>query len=105
GQPTRVWHRRSLYHPLLEYPVLLRATLPERGSATSKLVKAANTTLIMGLFTYVLFTARSASHLSITLLLGIALIYGIRDLLRDDLNTLVTSWLRKGRPRWKSRLL
>ncbi|MGN5518128.1 hypothetical protein VF673_04475 [Halopseudomonas sp. Lyrl_26] len=105
GKPTRVWNRMSLYHRLLEYPVLLRAKLTELGSATRKLVKAANTTLIMGLFTYVLFNARSASHLSITLLLGIALIYGIRDLLRDDLNTLVTSWLRKGRPRWKSRLL
>lgn len=99
GKPTRVWNRMSLYHRLLEYPVLLRAKLTELGSATRKLVKAANTTLIMGLFTYVLFNARSASHLSITLLLGIALIYGIRDLLRDDLNTLVTSWLRKGRPR------
>lgn len=105
GKPTRIWNRMSLYHRLLEYPVLLRAKLTELGSGTRKLVKAATTTLIMALFTYVLFNARSASHLSVTLLLGIALIYGIRDLLRDDLISMVTRWLRRGRPRWKSRLL
>ena len=105
GKPTRVWNRMSLYHRLLEYPVLLRSKRTELGSGTRKLVKAATTTMIMALFTYVLFNARSASHLSITLLLGIALIYGIRDLLRDDLITMVTGWLRRGRPRWKNRLL
>lgn len=105
GKPTRVWNRMSLYLRLLEYPVLLRSKLVELGSGTRKLVKATTTTLIMGLFTYVLFNARSASQLSITLLLGIAMIYGIRDLLRDDLITMLTRWLRKGRPRWKNRLL
>ncbi|MFA5678402.1 MAG: hypothetical protein WC953_08355 [Pseudomonas sp.] len=105
GKPTRVWNRMSLYHRLLEYPVLLRSKLTELGSGTRKLVKAATTTMIMGLFTYVLFNARSASHLSVTLLLGIAVIYGIRDLLRDDLITMVTRWLRKGRPRWRNKLL
>lgn len=105
GKPTRVWNRMSLYHRLLEYPVLLRSKLTELGDGTRKLVKAATTTLIMALFTYVLFNTRSASQLSITLLLGIAMIYGIRDLLRDDLITMVTRWLRKGRPRWRNRLL
>lgn len=105
GKPTRIWNRMSLYHRLLEYPVLLRSKLSELGSGTRKVVKAATTTLIMGLFTYVLFNARSGSQLSITLLLGIAMIYGLRDLLRDDLISIVTRWLRKGRPRWKNRLL
>lgn len=105
GKPTRVWNRMSLYHRLLEYPVLLRSKLTELGSGTHKLVKAVTTTWIMGLFTYVLFNARSGSQLSITLLLGIAMIYGIRDLLRDDLISMVTRWLRKGRPRWRNRLL
>lgn len=105
GNPTRVWNRMSLYHRLLEYPVLLRSKLTELGSGTRKLVKATTTMWIMGLFTYVLFNARSASQLSITLLLGIAMIYGIRDLLRDDLISMVTRWLRKGRARWKNRLL
>lgn len=105
GKPTRVWNRMSLYHRLLEYPVLLRSKRTELGEGTRKLVKAGTTTLIMVLFTYILFNARTGSQLSITLLLGIAMIYGIRDLLRDDLITIVTRWLRKGRPRWKNRLL
>ena len=106
GTPTRVWNRMSLYHRLLEYPVLLRSRITELGPGTHKLVKAASTTLIMSLLTYFLFNARDASQkLSLTLLLGIALIYALRDLLRDDMISAITRWLRKGKPRWKIRLL
>src|SRR5690606_25657179 len=67
--------------------------------------KAASTMLIMSLFTYVLFSARDGSQkLSLALLLGIALVYAVRDLLRDDMISAITRWLRKGKPRWKVRL-
>ena len=105
GTPTRVWNRMSLYKRLLEYPVLLRLNIAELGAGTRKLVKAVSTTVIMSLFTYLLFNARGVSQLSVTLLLGIALVYAIRDLLRDDMISMVTRWLRKGRPRWRIRLL
>lgn len=106
GTPTRVWNRMGLYHRLLEYPVLLRSKITELGAGTHKLVKAASTMLIMSLFTYFLFNARDASQkLSLTLLLIIALVYAIRDLLRDDLISAITRRLRKGKPRWKIRLL
>lgn len=105
GTPTRVWNRMSLYHRLLEYPVLLRAKVTALGAGTQKLVKASSTMLIMSLFTYFLFNARSASQqLSFVLLFIIALTYGVRDLLRDDMISVVTRWLRKGKPRWKIRL-
>jgi hypothetical protein len=105
GSPTRVWNRMSLHQRLLEYPVLLRLNIAELGEGTRKLVKAGSTMLIMSLFTYLLFNARGASQLSLTVLLGIALIYAIRDFLRDDMISIATRWLRKGRPRWKIRLL
>ena len=105
GSPTRVWNRMSLYHRLLEYPVLLRSKVVGLGAGTQKLVKASSTMLIMALFTYFLFNARGASQqLSLALLFIIAATYGIRDLLRDDMISAVTRWLRKGKPRWKIRL-
>ncbi|WP_347330184.1 hypothetical protein [Marinimicrobium locisalis] len=106
GTPTRIWNRMSLYLRLLEFPVVLRSKVIELGSGTRKLVKAGSTMLIMSLFTYFLFNARASSQqLSLALLLAIALTYALRDLLRDDMITRITSWLRKGRPRWKVRLL
>ncbi|WP_373187374.1 hypothetical protein [Halopseudomonas sp.] len=105
GAPNRVWNRMSLYHRLLEYPVLLRSKVTELGAGTRKLVKAASTMLIMSLFTYFLFNARDASEqLSLALLLGIAFVYAVRDLLREDMISGITRWLRKGKPRWKIRL-
>lgn len=106
GNPTRVWNRMSLYHRLLKYPVQLRSQVTELGAGTRKMVKAGSTMLIMSLFTYILFNARDGSQkLSLTLLLGIALIYALRDMLRDDMIDAITRWLRKGQPRWKIRLL
>ena len=95
----------NLYLRLLEYPVMLRAQLKELGSGTQRLVKAVSTMLVMSLFTYVLFNARDAvPQLSLALLLGIAFVYAVRDLLRDDMIRAATRWLRKGKPRWKIRL-
>lgn len=106
GDPNRVWNRMNLYHRLLEYPVLMRSKVVELGAGTRKLVKAVSTMLIMLLFTYILFNAREgAQKLSLALLFGIALIYALRDLLRDDMINGITRWLRKGKPRWKIRLL
>jgi hypothetical protein len=95
----------SLYQRLLEYPVLLRLNITELGEGARKLVKAVSTMFIMFLFTYLVFNVRGMSQLSLTVLLGIALIYAIRDLLRDDMISIVTRWLRRGRARWKIRLL
>lgn len=106
GTPTRVWNRMSLYLRLLEYPVLLRAKVTELGAGTQKVVKAISTMLIMSLVTYFLFNARSGGQqLTLSLLVGIALVYALRDFLRDDMIKSLTRWLRKGKPRWKIRLL
>lgn len=106
GNPTRAWNRMGLYHRLLEYPILLRSKVIELGAGTRKAVKAASTMLVMSLFTYILFNAREGNQqLSLALLLGIALTYTLRDVLRDDMINGMTRWLRKGKPRWKIRLL
>lgn len=106
GSPTRIWNRMSLYHRLLEYPVVLRSKVTQLGGGTQKMVKAASTMLIMSWFTYFLFNAREgAQKLSLLLLLGIALVYALRDVLREDMINGITRWLRKGKPRWRIRQL
>ncbi|WP_049723090.1 hypothetical protein [Gilvimarinus polysaccharolyticus] len=106
GTPTRVWNRMNLYLRLLEFPVVLRSKVTELGAGTRKLVKAASTMFVMSLFTYLLFNLRDDhQQLSLALLLGIALIYALRDVLRDDIIDSATNWLRKDKPRWKLRLL
>jgi len=105
GEPTALWNRMSLYNRLLEYPASLRPKVVELGSSTRNLVKAGSTMLIMLMLTYVLFNARVSSQtLSITLLFGIALIYAVRDMVREDIINVITRRLRKGKARWKVRL-
>jgi hypothetical protein len=105
GEPTALWNRMNLYNRLLEYPASLRSKIVELGSSTRNLVKAGSTLIIMMMLTYVLFNARHAGQaLSITLLFGIALIYAVRDMVREDMVNVITRRLRKGKPRWKIRL-
>lgn len=105
GTPTALWNRMSLYDRLLEYPISLRPKVAELGSGTRKLVKAATTMFIMSILTYMLFNVRNASEtLSITLLLVIALMYGVRDMVREDMINVITRRLRRGKPRWRIRL-
>ncbi len=105
GTPTALWNRMSLYNRLLEYPASLRSKIIELGAHTRNLVKAGSTLVIMLLLTYVLFNARHGSQtLSITLLFGIALMYAVRDLVREDMINVITRRLRKGKPRWRARL-
>src|SRR5690625_7145796 len=76
GSPTTVWNRMSLYSRVLEYPVSPQSKIVELGSGTRRLVKAGSTMVVMSGLTYLLFNARNASQtLSISLLLGIALVY------------------------------
>jgi len=105
GTPSSLWNRMSVYNRLLEYPASLRATTVELGAATRKLVKAGSTMVVMLILTYVLFNTRNASQtLSVTLLFGIALIYAVRDIVREDMINVITQRLRKGKPRWRVRL-
>lgn len=106
GTPTAIWNRMSLYNRLLEYPASLRSTIIELGSGTRNLVKAGSTLVIMLMLTYVLFNLRSSSQtLSMTLLFSIAMVYAIRDMVREDMINVITRRLRKGKPRWRVRLL
>ncbi|WP_111642140.1 hypothetical protein [Marinimicrobium alkaliphilum] len=105
GTPTALWNRMSLYNRLLEYPASLRSKITELGAHTRNLVKAGSTLVIMLLLTYVLFNARHGSQtLSITLLFGIALMYAVRDMVREDMINVITRRLRKGKPQWRVRL-
>src|SRR5690625_6791705 len=93
----------SLYSRVLEYPVSPQSKIVELGSGTRRLVKAGSTMVVMSGLTYLLFNARNASQtLSISLLLGIALVYAIRDLLRDDMINIITRWLLHGKLRLRS---
>lgn len=106
GTPTAIWNRMSLYNRLLEYPASLRSKITELGSGTLKLVKAGSTMVVMLLLTVVLFNTRDASQtLSITVLFTIALVYAVRDIVREDMINVISRWLRHGKPRWRARLL
>ncbi|MCH8542609.1 MAG: hypothetical protein LAT61_03455 [Alcanivorax sp.] len=106
GDPVKIWNRMRLYSKLIEYPVSLRPQMTELGTGTLKLVKATSTMLVMSFFTLLIFRARESAHeLTLSLLLLIAFIYALRDVLRDDLIRTVTRRVRKGRPKWRVRLL
>ena len=106
GDAVKIWNRMRLYSKLIDYPVLLRPRITELGTGTQKLVKAFSTMLVMMFFGALIFRARDSAHeLTLSLLLLIAFIYALRDFLRDDLIRTATRRIRKGRPKWRNKLL
>lgn len=104
GRSARVFYRMQLYRRFLDRFILLKADVVELGNIARRSVKALITMLVMSLFTVFIFYFRDSGYsLSVGLILTVALVYALRDLLRDDLVKVLTDKIRQDKALWKLR--
>jgi len=104
SRSARVFYRMQLYRRFLDRYILLKPDVIELGNLARRTIKAFITTLIMSAFTVFIFYYRDSGYsLSIGLILTVALVYALRDLLRDDLVRVLTDRIRKDKALWKLR--
>jgi len=104
SRSARIFYRMQLYRRFLDRYILLKPDVIELGNIARRSVKAFITTLIMSAFTIFIFYYRDSDYsLSIGLILTVALVYALRDLLRDDLVRVLTDRIRKDKALWKLR--
>lgn len=104
GRSARVFYRMQLYRRFLDRFILLKADVVELGHIARRSVKALITMLVMSLFTVFIFYFRDSGYsLSVGLILTVALVYALRDLLRDDLVKVLTDKIRQDKALWKLR--
>lgn len=104
GRSARVFYRMQLYRRFLDRFILLKADVIELGNIARRSVKALITMVVMSLFTVFIFYYRDSGYsLSVGLILTVALVYALRDLLRDDLIKVITDKIRQDKALWKFR--
>lgn len=100
--PARNFYRMHLYQRLLDRFILLKGEAEALGSYVKRTIKALITTLVMSAFTIFIFYYRDSGYtLSLSLIVTVAMVYALRDLLRDDLNQFLTNKILQGKPLWK----
>lgn len=104
NRPARIYYRMQLYRRFLDRFILLKADVVELGNLARRGVRAMITMFVMSAFTIFIFYYRDSGYsLSVGLILTVAMVYALRDLLRDDLIKMITSWFLQDKALWKLR--
>ncbi|MCP5076549.1 MAG: hypothetical protein GY951_00605 [Psychromonas sp.] len=102
---NRISNKMRLLRRLIEYGVIFKSNTSELGNITRKVVTGVATALIMSVVLILIIKTQGAfSKLSALMIFILAVIYGVREVFKDDFKNMLWRWIRKGKPKW-SRIL
>jgi hypothetical protein len=77
----------------------------ELGNITRKIATGVATALIMSVVLVLIIKTQGAlSGLTSLMIFVLAVIYGVREVFKDDFKQMLWHWIRKGRPKWSRTL-
>ncbi|MCL1141275.1 hypothetical protein [Shewanella gaetbuli] len=102
---NRISNKMLLLRRLIQQGVVLKEELKPLGVGLKKLVTGLATGLVMLVVSALIFKAQGFFNgLTITLLFTLAVIYGFREIFKEDIREAMWRLIQRGRPRW-SRIL
>ncbi|MGS0727253.1 hypothetical protein ACVBKF_13735, partial [Shewanella sp. 0m-11] len=103
--PNRIANKMLLLRRLIQQGVVLKEDLKTLGVGLKKMTTGIATGMVMLVVSALIIKAQGFfSGLTIALVLTLAVIYGFREIFKDDIRNAMWRAIQKGRPRW-SRLL
>ena len=103
--PNRIANKMRLLRRLIEHGVIFKEETQQLGKHQKKIVKGTATSLVMVIvLSLILFAQGELKGLTYALIAVLSVIYGFREIFKDEFNNTLWRWIRKGRPKW-SRLL
>ena len=101
--PTRMVNKMRLARRLIEYPLTIRQKDVVLGERTAIAVKGMATALVMVLVTLAIVHLRNnfLNEITLSFVLAMAGIYGLREMFKDELKDALWRWFRKGKPKWR----
>ncbi|WP_413701155.1 hypothetical protein ACLKMH_05390 [Psychromonas sp. KJ10-10] len=98
---NRISNKMRLLRRLIEYGVIFNSTTYELGNITRKLVTGVATALIMSVVLILIIKTQGAfSNLSALMIFLLSVIYGVREVFKEDFKNMLWRWIRKGKPKW-----
>ena len=101
NDPNRIANKMRLLRRLIEFGVIFKSETQELGKITRKIVTGVTTALIMSVVLVLIIKTQGAfSKLTSVMIFILAIIYGVREVFKDDFKKMLWHWIRKGKPKW-----
>jgi hypothetical protein len=105
NDPNRISNKMLLLRRLIQQGVVLKEELKTLGVGLKKLTTGIATGFVMLVVSALIIKAQGVfSGLTLSLVLSLAVIYGFREIFKEDIRNALWRVIQKGRPRW-SRIL
>ncbi|MDU0353979.1 hypothetical protein RS130_08580 [Paraglaciecola aquimarina] len=102
SDPNRITNKMRLLQRLIEYGVVFQKQVKNLNSNLNRMVRGTVTAVIMAFVTLLVLNARTNfTEVTIALVSMLGIVYGLREIFKDDLTRIIWRWIQKGRPRWK----
>ena len=103
--PNRISNKMLLLRRLIQQGVVLKEEMKTLGTGLKKMTTGFATAMVMLVVSALIIKAQGVfSGLTIALVLTLAVIYGFREIFKEDIRNALWRLIQKGRPKW-SRLL
>jgi hypothetical protein len=99
---NRITNKMRLLQRLIEHGVILQRQTRYLNSYLKRLVKGTVTAVIMAFVMVVIINARSTfTEVTATLILILGVIYGLREIFKEDITRMIWRAIVQGRPKWR----
>ncbi|MEL4470868.1 hypothetical protein [Shewanella algae] len=99
--PNRIANKMLLLRRLIQQGVVLKEEIKPLGTGLKKLTTGLATALVMLVVSALIIKAQGVfSGVTLVLVLVLALIYGAREIFKDDVRNALWRYIQRGRPRW-----
>lgn len=101
--PNRITNKMRLLQRLIEYGVVFQKEVKNLNSNLKRVVRGTVTAIIMAFVMVLVLNARANfTEVTIALVGMLGIIYGLREIFKDDITRIIWRSIQKGLPKWKN---
>jgi hypothetical protein len=102
GDPNRITNKMQLLQRLIEYGVVFQKEVKNLNTNLNRIVRGTVTAIIMTFVMVLVLNARSNyTEVTIALVAMLGIIYGLREIFKEDITRIIWRRIQKGLPKWK----
>lgn len=102
ADPNRITNKMRLLQRLIEYGVVFQKEIKNLNSSLNRIVRGTVTAFIMAfVMTLVLNARTNFTEVTIALVGMLGVIYGLREIFKEDITRIIWRRIQKGLPKWK----
>jgi hypothetical protein len=103
ADPNRITNKMRLLERLVEYGVVFQKEVKNLNTNLKRLVRGTVTAIIMAFVMMLVLNARANfTEVTIALVGMLGIIYGLREIFKDDITRVIWRGIQRGLPKWKN---